>query len=78
MNASSMNAKGAASILSIYSATVFSAFDERMHCEGESSALIAHQRRFAEQAFDQIHRQLPGAIVFIEGRIELDDVQRAE
>jgi len=37
-----------------------------------------HQGRFSEQAFDQIDRQLAGAVVVVERRVELHDVQRRE
>src|SRR5690606_28041706 len=39
---------------------------------------IAHQRRLAEQALDQVHRELGGAVARVERGIDLDDVERPE
>src|SRR5580765_5483165 len=41
------------------------------------SVLPAHESRLAEQAFDEIDRELAGLIALVEGGIELDDVERA-
>src|SRR3546814_3177752 len=42
----------------------------------DPDALVAHQGRLAEEAFDQVHRQLGGRVAGVQDRVDLDDVQR--
>src|SRR6185312_1073880 len=48
----------------------------KSHSGETRSASGAHQGGLAEQAFDQVHHQLGGAVVLVQRRVQFHDVQR--